>query len=281
MATLKEVLETKKTILFPVIYDGLTARIVEMNGFEIAYIGGSNVAASHFALPDMGLLTLTEVLERARAIVRAVKIPVICDVDTGYGGINNTRRMVQEFEAAGVSGVHIEDQTFPCRAASLPGLGVIPVEEYLPKLRAAVEARKSKDFLIIARTDCKEKLGIEEAIRRLKIYADNGADLVISGSGAHTFEEYKRLAKEVNIPIWAHCTVDQLFEPVKLWEDTGVKLVSSMFMPLFFSMRAIAKSVRALKNGTLSEMKGELASFEDRRDALRIDEWLKWAEKWP
>jgi 2-methylisocitrate lyase-like PEP mutase family enzyme len=80
----------------------------------------------------MGLLTLTEVLERARAIVRAVKIPVICDVDTGYGGINNTRRMVQEFEAAGVSGVHSEDQTFPCRAASLPGLGVIPVEEYLP-----------------------------------------------------------------------------------------------------------------------------------------------------
>jgi len=280
MATLREVLAKKRTILCPVIYDGLTARIVEMNGFDIAYIGGSNVAAAAFGLPDMGLLTLTEMVERARAIVRAVRIPVICDVDTGYGGINNTRRMVQEFEAAGVSGVHIEDQTFPCRAISIPGAAVIPVEQYVPKLRAALEARKSKDFLIIGRTDCKETLGMEEVIRRLNIYADNGADIAISGSGSHTFEEYKRLAKEVGIPVWAHCSIDQVAAPLKQWEDIGIKMVSSMPLPLFFAMKAIVKSVQALKNGTLAEMKGELATFEDRRDALRIDEWLKWAEKW-
>jgi 2-methylisocitrate lyase-like PEP mutase family enzyme len=280
VATLREVLETKKTILCPVVYDGLTARIVEMNGFDIAYIGGSNVAASAFGLPDMGLLTLTEVLERARAIVRAVKIPVICDVDTGFGGINNARRMVQEFEAAGVNGVHIEDQTFPCRAGSIPGVAVIPVEQYVPKLRAAVEARKSKDFLIIARTDCKATLGIDEVIRRLNIYADNGADLAISAGSSHTFEEYKRIAEEVKIPVWANCSLDQIGAPLEQWEATGVKLVTYLTLPLFFAMKAISTSVKALKNGTLAEMKGELATFEDRRNILRIDEWLEWAEKW-
>jgi 2-methylisocitrate lyase-like PEP mutase family enzyme len=121
---------------------------------------------------------------------------------------------------------------------------------------------------------------MEEVIRRLNIYADNGADIAISGSGSHTFDEYKRLAKEVRIPVWAHCSIDQVAAPLEQWEDIGIKMVSSMPLPLFFAMKAIVKSVQAMKNGTLAEMKGELATFEDRRDALRIDEWLKWAEKW-
>jgi len=128
MATLREVLASKKTIACPVIYDGLTARVAEKTGFEIAWIGGLNVAAGHFALPDVGLLTLTEMVKTAQAVIRAVEIPVICDCDTGYGGINNARRMVQECEAAGVSGVQMEDQTFPCRCGFVSGKAVIPVE---------------------------------------------------------------------------------------------------------------------------------------------------------
>jgi len=278
MASLREVLASKKTILSPVVYDGLTARIVEMHGFEIASIGGLNVAASHFALPDMGLLTLTEMVERARAIVRAVKIPVICDADTGFGGINNTRRMVQEYEAAGVSCAQIEDQTFPCRCGWMPGKAVISVEEYVPKLRAAAEARKSKDFLIIGRTDCKETLGMDEVIRRLNIYAENGADLAASGSG-HKFEEYKRMVKEIRIPVKANCSIDQMGVPLKQWEEIGVKLVGYLGVPLYFSIKAIAKSVQALQNGTLAEMKDEPATDSESRDILRTEDWLRWLEK--
>ncbi|MBI4191454.1 MAG: isocitrate lyase/PEP mutase family protein [Betaproteobacteria bacterium] len=279
MTTLKEILKKEKTIFFPVVYDGLTARIVEMNGFEIVWIGGLNVAASNFALPDMGLLTLTEFLERARTIVRAVNIPVICDVETGFGGVNNVRRMVMEFEAAGVSGVQMEDQTFPCRCGSFTGTAVIPVEEYVPKLRAAVEARKSKDFLIVARTDCKPTLGMDEVIRRLNIYADNGADLATAGS-PFTLEEYKRVVKEVKIPIKANCSIiDQIGLPFKQWEDTGVKMVGYMVVPLYFSIKAIEKSVQALKNGTIGDMISERASHEDRDRILKMDEWRKWAEQ--
>lgn len=278
MTTLRELLEKKETIYFPVVYDALSARIVEMNGFEIAWIGGLNVAASHLALPDMGLLTLTEMLERARIIVRSVNIPVICDVETGFGGINNVRRMVMEFEAAGVSGVQMEDQTFPCRCGAVPGTAVIPVEEYVPKLRAALEARKSKDFLIIARTDCKPTLGMDEAIRRLNIYADNGADLA-SAASPHTFEEYKRMVREVKIPIKAN-SIDQINVPLKQWEDTGVKMVGYMFVPLYFSMKAMEKSVRALRNATIGDMISERATYEDYDRILKADEWRKWAEKW-
>lgn len=278
MATLKEVLDSKRTIFSPVVYDGLTARIAEMSGFEVASIGGLNVAASHFALPDIGLLTLTEMVERAKAVVRAVNIPVICDADTGFGGINNTRRMVQEYEAAGISCAQIEDQTFPCRCGWMPGKAVIPVEEYVPKLKAAVEARKCKDFLIIGRTDCKEELGMGEVIRRLNIYADNGADIAASGSG-FTFKEYEQMVKEIKIPVKANCSIDQLTIPLKQWEDVGVKLVGYMHLPLYFSMKAIAKSMQALKNGTLGDMKGELVAEKEIREILKTEEWLKWLER--
>lgn len=279
MSTVKELLAKRRLIPCPVVYDGLTARVLEKTGYELAYIGGSNLAASDFAVPDMGLLTLTEVLERARNIVRAVNIPVICDVDTGFGGINMARRTITEFEAAGVSGVQIEDQTSPSRAESIEGKAVIPVEQFVAKLRAVVEARRSENFVIIGRTDSKETLGMDEVIRRLNIYADNGADLAMSGS-PHTFEEHKRIAKEVKIPVMANCHINQIGAPLTKWEETGVKLVGFMFLPLFAVMKAITKSMQMLKTkGTVAEMADELATLEDRREILKIDEWLKWAEK--
>lgn len=280
MNTVKELLAKRRLIICPGVYDALSARILEKVGFEIAYISGSALAAAAWALPDMGLLTLTEVLERARAIVRAVSIPVICDVDTGFGGVNNARRMIVEFESIGINMVQMEDQVFPCRAGTIPGKAVISIERFVEKLRAAVFARNSKDFLIIARTDCKETLGMDEVIRRLNIYADNGADLAMSGS-FHTFEEYKRMTKEIKIPIVANCFPNQIDAPINEWQETGVKIVIYMWLPLFAVMKTTIGALQLLKTkGTVADIKEELATLEDRRDILKIDEWLNWAEKW-
>jgi 2-methylisocitrate lyase-like PEP mutase family enzyme len=280
MNTVKELLAKRKLIVCPGAYDALSARILEKVGYEIAYISGSALAAAAWALPDMGLLTLTEVLERARAIVRAVNIPVICDVDTGFGGINNARRMIVEFESIGINMVQMEDQVFPCRAGTIPGKAVIPTERFVEKLKAAVSARNSEDFLIIARTDCKETLGMDEVIHRLNIYADNGADLAMSGS-FHTFEEYKRMAKEIKIPIVANCFPNQIDAHIDEWEGTGVKIVIYMWLPLFAVMKTTIRALQLLKTkGTVAEIKEELTTLEDRRDILKIDEWLNWAEKW-
>jgi len=269
-----------KLIACPAIYDALSARILEKVGYEIAYISGSALAATTWALPDMGLLTLTEVLERARAIARAVTIPVICDVDTGFGGINNARRMVVECEAAGISMVQIEDQIFPPRAGTIPGKAVIPTEQFVAKLRGAVFARKSEDFLIIARTDCKETLGMDEVIERLNIYADNGADVAMSGS-FHTLEECKRMTKEVKIPIAAMCFPNQIDIPINQWEETGASILIYMWLPFFAVIKTATRALQLLKaKGTVVDMKEELATLEDRSDLLQIDEWLRWAEKW-
>jgi len=279
MPTIKELLKKRKLIACPLVYDALSARICEMVGYEVAYISGSSMHASGFALPDVGLLTMTEVLDRTRAIVQAVNIPVVCDVDTGFGGINNIRRMVMEFEAAGVSCVHIDDQAFPPRGSSMPGKGVISVDEFLPKLRAIVETRKSEDFLILARTDCKETMGMDEVIRRLNIYADHGADLALGTY--HSIEEHKRMAKEVKIPLVASAGLNDIDITLEEWEAFGVRMLEVFHVPYLASIKAIKKSMTLLKTkGTVAEMKDEFATREELKEILAIDEWLKHAEKW-
>jgi methylisocitrate lyase len=280
METIKEVLAKKKLICCPILYDALSAEIIEKAGYEIAWIGGQPLAASAWGFPDLGLLTATEVLQRSMAIINAVSIPVICDVDTGFGGINNVRRTVKEFEAVGAKGIQIEDQTFPCRCGAMAGKSVISVEEFMPRLEAAVDSRKSKDFVIVGRTDCKESLGTDEVIRRLNIYADHGADLAMSGS-LHTMEEHKRIANEVKIPVVANAPADPAAFSVKEWEETGVAIVNMFWFPQFAVMKTVTKAVQMLKSkGTLADMKDEFFTFDEYAEVVKIPEWLKWAEKW-
>ena len=199
---LRELIEKEDIIIAPGAYDVVSAQIIEKVGFPVVYITGLGSAASDLGFPDLGLTTATEMIRRADSVVQAVNIPVVCDSDTGYGGTLNMHRTIQMFEAAGVSSVHIEDQTFPKVCGELAGRKVIPAEDFAKRVRAAVEARKSKDFLIIARTDAKTSLGIDEAIRRLNIYIENGADMVFTGD-ACTLDEYRRIVKEVKAPLVA------------------------------------------------------------------------------
>ena len=274
--TVRELMAKKKTIICPEAYDALSALMIEKTGYDMVWITGLGLAGSILGVPDIGLTTASDVIRSAAAIAQVVNIPVLCDIDTGFGGATNVWRTIREMEAAGVRGVHMEDQTFPKRCGYLPGKQVIPVEDYLEKLRAAVDARKNKeDFIIVTRTDCKEPEGMDSLIRRLNIYADNGADLGMSGS-LHTFDELKRMTREVKIPILAGSPADPAATTVKQWEEAGVKIVLYWTSLLFSSMKAQLRTLEMLRTkGSLAQMKEDFISYPEYLDIVKEDWWGK------
>ncbi len=175
---LRKLLKEPGPILCPGIYDCLSAKVVERAGLPCAIISGAAVTASRLGYPDVGLQTMSEILDQARNIARSVTIPVIADIDTGYGNALNVMRTVSEFESAGLAGIFFEDQTFPKKCGHFEGIEVIPTEEMVIKVRAACEARQSKDFVLIARTDARGHYGLKEAIARGRAYAAAGADII-------------------------------------------------------------------------------------------------------
>jgi 2-methylisocitrate lyase-like PEP mutase family enzyme len=164
-------------VVAPFVYDGLQARIAQKSGFDAVYMTGFGTAASR-GMPDLGLLTMSEMVANARWICRAVEIPVICDADTGYGNPLNVIRTVEEFEDAGAASIHIEDQIWPKRCGFLEGKQVIPLEEMVQKVRAACDGRRDPDFVIIARTDALQAEGWGGAEERARAYFEAGADLI-------------------------------------------------------------------------------------------------------
>ena len=176
-AKLRQMLNSDGLIVAPFVMNGLHARIAESVGFNAVYMTGAGTAAER-GFPDVGWLTMTEMVANAKYIANAVDIPVVCDADTGYGNALNVRRTVREYEAAGVAGIHIEDQVFPKKCGFFEGKQVVPMEEHVQKIRAALDARRDPDFVIIARCDAYAVTGWEDTIRRCRAYRDAGADLV-------------------------------------------------------------------------------------------------------
>ena len=175
---LKAMIQARELIQAPGVYDALTAKIVEAQGFDALYMTGYGTAAGTFGLPDIGLITLTEMVSNAARIADAVNIPLIADADTGYGNPINVVRTVREYEKAGVAAIHIEDQTWPKRCGHMAGKSVIAAGEMAGKIKAAVDARNDPNFLIIARTDAIATNGFEQAIERGQMYAEAGADII-------------------------------------------------------------------------------------------------------
>ena len=174
---LRELLAADGLIVAPFILNALHARIAESVGFDAVYMTGAGTSAEK-GFPDVGMLTMTEMVTNAKYIANAVDIPVICDADTGYGNALTTQRTVREYEAAGVAGIHIEDQVFPKKCGFFEGKQVVPMEEHVQKIRAALDARRDPDFVIIARCDAYAVTGWEDTVRRCKAYRDAGADMV-------------------------------------------------------------------------------------------------------
>ncbi|HZP14897.1 MAG TPA: isocitrate lyase/PEP mutase family protein [Nocardioides sp.] len=196
---LREMLAAESLIVAPGVFDGVSAHLVRRMGFAAAYLTGAGVAASGFGLPDIGLVTGTEMAERAAMVTAALgDVPLIADADTGYGAPLNVVRTVKTYERAGVAAIQLEDQKFPKRCGHLPDKELVSPETFLAALGAALEART--DALIVARTDARGPLGIDEAIKRANIYAGAGAD-VLFVEAPHSAEEIERIAKEVRAPL--------------------------------------------------------------------------------
>jgi 2-methylisocitrate lyase-like PEP mutase family enzyme len=195
-ARLRQMLSQPKAILAPGVYDALTAKLAAQAGFDVVYMTGYGVSASMIAAPDVGLLTATEMVTRARQIALASDLPVIADADTGYGNPLNVGRTVVEYEAAGVAALHIEDQTLPKKCGHMEGKTLITRDAMVQKIKAAIDARRDPDFLIIARTDARTVLGLDEAIIRARSYAVAGADAVFVESPMSA-DEMRRIADEL------------------------------------------------------------------------------------
>jgi len=198
-----ERLKQKKLIVAPGVFDGISAKIADRMGFECLYMTGYGVVASHLGLPDAGIATYTEMSNRVAQLSAITQTPLVADGDTGYGGLLNVRHTVRGYEAAGACAIQLEDQEFPKKCGHMLGRRVIAREDMAAKIKVAAESRDSKDFLIIARTDARTTLGLDEALRRAETYLRAGADLLFVES-PESVEEMQRIGKTFDVPLVAN-----------------------------------------------------------------------------
>ena len=200
---LKAAFAARRFIVAPGIYDMISARIADAMGFDCLYVTGFGTVASHLGVPDAGIATFTDMVGRVGTMARGCATPVIADADTGYGGLLNVRHTVLGYEAAGVSGIQLEDQEMPKKCGHTPGRRVIPAEEMVLKIKVAVEARRDPNMLIVARTEARTTLGLDEAIRRGRMFAAAGADVIFIES-PETEAEMAAIGKAIDKPLLAN-----------------------------------------------------------------------------
>lgn len=200
---LRDRLARGEFLLAPGIYDGLSARVADRMDFPALYMTGYGATASMLGLPDAGLATFSDMLGRAEMICSVTETPLIADADTGYGGLLNVRRTVRGYEAAGVAAIQIEDQEMPKKCGHTPGRRVVPAEDMVLKIRVAVEARRYDETMIVARTDARTGHGLDEALRRARLYEEAGADVIFVESPENE-AELERIGREVSKPLLAN-----------------------------------------------------------------------------
>lgn len=201
--TLSQRLSQPGLIVAPGVFDMVSLRLADSFGFDALYMTGFGTVASHLGLPDAGLATYSDMVGRVKAMAGMARTPLIADGDTGYGGLLNMRHTVQGYEAAGAAAIQIEDQEFPKKCGHTPGRRVIPLQDMVRKIRVAVEARQNADFKIIARTDARTSLGLDEALRRAEAYARAGADILFVES-PESEEEMRRIGRTFDLPLVAN-----------------------------------------------------------------------------
>ena len=269
---LRELLKRKQILVAPGAHDALSAKIVAKAGFEAVYFTGYGQAASHLGGPDVGLLTMTEMALRARNFAAAVDIPVIADADTGFGNAVNVMRTVREYEAAGVAAVQIEDQVAPKKCGHMIGRQVVPLEEMVGKIRAAVAARQDPDLIIIARTDARTSQGIEEALRRGRAFAEAGADVLFIES-PESVEEMRLITSSFQIPVLANMVEGgrtPLYNASEL-QDLGYQLVIFPTSSTYITAMAVTKVMQELKrSGTTKAFLDQMIPFEQFNELVGL-----------
>ena len=252
---LRELFVQRGLLVAPGAYDALSARLIAQAGFPAVYMTGFGTAASVLGQPDVGLLTMSEMVSRAAALAAVVgDRPLIADADTGYGNPINVRRTVREYEQAGVAAIHIEDQVWPKKCGHMEGKQVISVDEMVQKIRAAVDARQDPDFVIIARTDANAVYGLEDALRRGRAYREAGADVIFI-EAPRSIEELRAIAQAFpDVPLlynWAESGKTPLL-PLEEIHALGFKLVIFPVSMLFAATQALLDLLEALKQGRTS-----------------------------
>ncbi len=204
MNALSQRLKQPRLIVAPGVFDMISLRIADRMDFELLYMTGYGTVASYLGLPDAGLASYTDMVSRVAAMAGMAKTPILCDADTGYGGLLNVQHTVRGYEAAGAAGVQLEDQEFPKKCGHTPGRRVIPLADMVKKVKVAVESRASPDFLIVARTDARTAHGLDEAMRRAEAYANAGADVLFLES-PESVEEMEKIGRAfAGVPLLAN-----------------------------------------------------------------------------
>ena len=273
---LRELLAGPDLVVTPGAYDALSARLIAQAGFPAVYMTGFGTAASVLGQPDVGLLTMSEMVSRAAALAAVVgDLPLIADADTGYGNPINVRRTIREYERAGVAAVHIEDQVWPKKCGHMEGKQVIPLNEMVQKILAAVDARQDPDFVIIARTDANAVYGFEDALQRGQAYHEAGADVVFI-EAPRSIAELKAIAQTFpNVPLlfnWAESGKTPLLSLEEI-RTLGFKLVIFPVSMLFAATYAMLGLLEVLKQGqTPTPFAEHMVTFSQFTDQIGLPE---------
>jgi carboxyvinyl-carboxyphosphonate phosphorylmutase len=272
--SLREQLEDKnKIIVLPGVFDALSAKIAEHVGFEAMFQTGYGSSAALLGMPDFGLLNSGETVDNAMRIIRAVNVPVLVDADTGYGSPLNVWRLVRDLERLGAAGIFLEDQVWPKRCGHMVGKDVISKDEYIAKLKAAIEARRSKDFIIVARTDARAPIGLDEAIERGKAYRKAGAD-VIFVEAPRSVEELKKVANEIDAPLVANMIEDGVTPNLSASEllMIGYRIAVFPLSAIYSATFAMRQALTELKNtGTTKEARNIMVTFKDFNQFMDLE----------
>lgn len=283
LKSLKSKIEDKNEfIILPGVFDALSARIVEKIGFDAMFQTGYGSSATLLGLPDFGFLNAGETIDNARRIIRSVNLPVIVDIDTGYGNPLTVWRTVSDLIAYGASGVFLEDQLWPKRCGHMKGKEVITSEEFLPKLKAAIDARNGREFLIVARTDARAPLGLDEAIERGKLYYKEGAD-VIFVEAPLSEEELKEIATKIHAPLVANMIENGVTPNLSanLLQQMGYRIAVFPLSGLYGAAYAMKKIFSDLKQtGSTQICRDIMMNFGEFNELIELQKFMDMDKKY-
>ena len=277
---LRRAIDSGETLVAPGVYDMISATIAEKVGFPAVFVGGYGVSASHLGVPDVGIMTFTDILERVRTFSAILTKPIIVDADTGYGGLVNLRHAVRSYEKAGVAAIQIEDQIFPKRCGHAKGVEVCDIQEMLKRIGVATESRNSENFLIIARTDSRLELGLEEAIKRAEAYSEAGADLIFVES-PQTVDEVKILKQSIKTPLVFKMVPDGNLSDLnsKVLADMGFSILIYPTLGFLSAANAIQQAFNEFKRTGLVK-KQTMQRFDEFSNMIGFEEIYSFEDRW-
>jgi PEP phosphonomutase and related enzymes len=280
-ARLKNAILNKEFIVAPGVFDLISALVADRMGFKALYITGYGTVASYLGIPDAGIATYRDMIERIAQICKKTTTPIIADADTGYGGLLNVKTTVEGYEDAGVSGIQIEDQEFPKKCGHTPFRRVIPIADMQRKIEVAAKAKKSGNTMIIARTDSRTSLGIEEAIRRGKAYAEAGADIIFIES-PETVEELQQIAAEIKAPLLANMVNGGRTPllPAEKLAEMGFAIAIHPAIGFLSVAKALEKAYDDLRKNGHTSPDIDLYSFAEMNKLLGFEEVWAFEKEW-